>query len=78
MEALNEDVSDKSATCRKHVDFAEIQLYLTSRQYPSHVITKGDKANFRRSVRRFAVVDNQLVYCKKQKDDTIKQVCAAY
>ena len=69
-----ECATTSSIKVREHVDFGCIQIFITTKKYPAHVISKGEKANFRRATRNFVVRDNQLMYIKKKKDGSTKEV----
>jgi len=58
-----------------HFEFADIHRYLLQKKYPENVVSNGDKANFRRSTRKFVVTDNVMYYIRRQKDGSSKQVC---
>ena len=55
---------------RVRCEFGDIFRYLTNAGYPSHVVSKGQKANFRRSASAFCVQEGKLYYKKKLKDAT--------
>lgn len=42
--------------------------------YPINIQSKGEKANFRRSTKNFAIVNNELKFNRRQKDGSIKQL----
>lgn len=60
---------------REHYAFSDIYNYLATKSYPTSVKDKGDKVNFRRATRQFAVSNHMLVYRKRQGDGSLKEVC---
>jgi hypothetical protein len=65
---------EKAVISREHYQFKDIHEYLLTKKYPAYVKLKGDKANFRRATRSFALVEQELFYCRRRKDGTVKQV----
>ncbi|XP_050725486.1 uncharacterized protein LOC127003122 [Eriocheir sinensis] len=68
-----------------HVSFDSIYDYLMKGVWPPSVCTKGEKANFRKACRPFAVKDEELFYKKVKNDETGEKVeawktneCAAH
>ena len=45
-----------------HVCLNEIECYLRHQNYPEHVQSKGDKANFRRAAKKFSIRDGIFTY----------------
>ena len=57
-----------------HVSFDFIHQYLLKGVWPPTVCTKGEKANFRKACRPFAVKDEELFYKKVKNDETGEKV----
>ena len=56
-----------------HVDLASVEKYARNKTYPSSIISRGEKANFRRQCRNFNIVDGQLMYKEKRLVITSKE-----
>ena len=57
-----------------HCSFQDIYEYLSTKSYPVHIKTKGDKSNFRRCTRNFAIIDNELKFKRHRRDGSTKEV----
>lgn len=58
----------------QHYAFGDIYSYVSSKRYPDNIKDKGQKANFRRAANAFSVTNGKLLYAKKEKDGSRKQV----
>ena len=75
MAEVDEIATDICIVPRQHYTFEDIYNYIGSKRYPDKMKDKGQKANFRRAVKPFAVNNGKLTYLKKAKDGSLTEVC---
>ena len=51
---------------KNHVDLSLVERYVRKKIFPDEVVSKGDKANFRRACKKFSIVDGRFMYKDKR------------
>ena len=51
----------------KHASLEDIRLYLSRNEYPSPSLSRGEKSNFRRSAKKYELIENQMFVRKSGK-----------
>jgi len=59
----------------QHYRFEDIHKYIANNKYPDSMKDKGEKANFRRAAKAFAITNGKLTYLKNAKDGSQREVC---
>lgn len=69
---------EKHVSKKEHYSFKEIKDYIVSNKYPDGIKDKGEKANFRRATKAFSTFEGKLMYIRKLKDGSSKQVRTSF
>ena len=75
MADVNEIATDSSVVSSQYYTFEDIYNYIGNKRYPDKMKDKGQKANFRRAARAFAVNNGKLTFLKKAKGGSQSEVC---
>ena len=73
MADVNENDTGSNAASKQHYAFQDIYHFICSTRYPENMKDKGEKANFRRAAKPFAVNDGKLTFLKKAKDGSQRE-----
>ena len=61
----------------KHASLEDIRLYLSRNEYPSPslstLVSRGEKSNFRRSAKKYELIENQM-FVRKSGKKTCKEI----
>ncbi len=74
MADVNEIETGSNAVSRQHYTFEDILYhFICSTRYPENMKDKGEKANFTRAAKGFAVNDGKLKFVKTSKDGSQRE-----